>query len=281
MLKPGRTQELVVSRISDYGLYLADDEQNEVLLPNRYVSLANKPGDRLEVFVYHDSEDRLVATTETPKLREGEVGLLRVVDKNLHGAFLDWGLTGKDLFLPNRNQQGGVLAGRSYVVYLYVDSITGRCVATMKFKNYVNNDVITVQLRQQVELLVVSESPIGYRVILNNRHWGMIYKNQLFRSVAIGDRLTGFVRKITDDNRIDVSLQQEGVAEIRHAAQTLLQLVRDNGGSLPLSDDSDPAEVVARTGMSKKTFKRALGMLLKRGEVTASPEGVKLSDGHE
>ncbi|MDE7068998.1 MAG: hypothetical protein K2O63_00560 [Alistipes sp.] len=281
MLKPGRTQRLVVSRISDYGLYLTDDEQNEVLLPNRYVSLADKPGDTLDVFVYHDSEDRLVATTETPKLREGEVGLLRVVDKNLHGAFLDWGLAGKDLFLPNRNQQGGVLTGRSYVVYLYVDSITGRCVATMKFKNYVNNDIITVQLRQQVELLVVSESPIGYRVILNNRHWGMIYKNQLFRDVAIGDRLTGFVRKITDDNRIDVSLQQEGLAEIRHAAETLLKLVRDNGGTLALNDDSDPAEVTARTGMSKKTFKRSLGMLLKRGEVTVSQEGVKLCTTNE
>ena len=156
MLKAGRTQTLTVNRISDYGLYLIDDEQNEVLLPNRYVSLANKVGDTLEVFVYHDSEDRLVATTETPKLREGEAGFLRVVDKNLHGAFLDWGLAGKDLFLPNRNQQGGVLAGRNCLVYLYVDSVTGRCVATMKFKSYVNNDVLLVKPREGVSLLVAS-----------------------------------------------------------------------------------------------------------------------------
>ena len=265
MLKAGRTQTLTVNRISDYGLYLIDDEQNEVLLPNRYVSLANKVGDTLEVFVYHDSEDRLVATTETPKLREGEAGFLRVVDKNLHGAFLDWGLAGKDLFLPNRNQQGGVLAGRNCLVYLYVDSVTGRCVATMKFKSYVNNDVITVKPREEVSLLVASESPIGYRVIVNNRHWGMIYRNQLFRRIGVGDRLKGYVTRITEDNRIDVSLQQQGVAEVRH--------------SLPLNDDSDPAEIAARTQMSKKVFKRSLGMLLKRGAVEITQNGVKLT-GH-
>ena len=279
MLKAGRTQTLTVNRISDYGLYLIDDEQNEVLLPNRYVSLANKVGDTLEVFVYHDSEDRLVATTETPKLREGEAGFLRVVDKNLHGAFLDWGLAGKDLFLPNRNQQGGVLAGRNCLVYLYVDSVTGRCVATMKFKSYVNNDVITVKPREEVSLLVASESPIGYRVIVNNRHWGMIYRNQLFRRIDVGDRLKGYVTRITEDNRIDVSLQQQGVAEVRHSAETLLSMIHENGGSLPLNDDSDPAEIAARTQMSKKVFKRSLGMLLKRGAVEITQNGVKLT-GH-
>ena len=149
MLRAGRTQKLTVSRVSEYGLYLTDEEQNEVLLPNRYISLADKPGDEKEVFVYHDSEDRLVATTETPLLRAGEAGYLRVVDKTVHGAFLDWGLHGKDLFLPNRNQQGGILAGRSYIVYLYEDSITGRCVATTKLKGFINNDLVTVEPRDR------------------------------------------------------------------------------------------------------------------------------------
>ena len=176
MLRAGRIQKLTVSRISDYGLYLADEEQNEVLLPNRYISLTDKPGDEKEVFLYHDSEDRLVATTETPLLRVGEAGYLRVVDKTAHGAFLNWGLYGKDLFLPNRNQQGGIIAGRSYIVYLYEDSVTGRCVATCKLKSFINNDIITVAPRQEVDLLVASESPIGYRVIINNRHWGMLYR---------------------------------------------------------------------------------------------------------
>ena len=210
MLRAGHVQQLTVSRISEHGLFLADEEQQEVLLPNRYVSLADKVGDTKEVFVYHDSEDRLVATTETPLLKAGEAGYLKVVDKTEHGAFLDWGLYGKDLFLPNRNQQGGVLPGRSYIVYLYEDNITGRCVATMKLKGFINNDIITVAPRQAVELLVASESPIGYR---------------------------------------------------------------------PLNDASAPEEVAARTQMSKKVFKRSLGMLLKRGEVEMTEQGIKLRKG--
>lgn len=276
MLKAGYTQTLVVARISDYGLYLADEEGAEVLLPNRYVSLADKVGDTKEVFVYHDSEDRLVATTEQPLLRAGEVGILQVVDRTAHGAFLDWGLHGKDLFLPNRNQQGGVVVGQRYIVYLYEDDITGRCVATMKLKGFVNNETITVKPREEVDLLVASESPIGYRVILNNRHWGMLYRNQLFRPVEVGDRLTGYVSRITEDHRIDVSLQRRGVAQVRDAADTLRQLLRDNDGALPLGDDSSPEEIAARTQMSKKSFKRALGMLLKSGEVEFTDLGIRL-----
>ena len=278
MLRAGRIQTLTVSRISDYGLYLADEEQNEVLLPNRYISLTDKPGDEKEVFLYHDSEDRLVATTETPLLRVGEAGYLRVVDKTAHGAFLDWGLYGKDLFLPNRNQQGGIIAGRSYIVYLYEDSVTGRCVATCKLKSFINNDIITVAPRQEVDLLVASESPIGYRVIINNRHWGMLYRNQLFRPIAVGDRTKGYVRKLTEDNRIDVSLQQEGFAQVKDSAEVLLQLVRDNGGFLPLNDDSAPEEVNRLTQTSKKVFKRSLGMLLKRGAVTVDEQGIKINE---
>ena len=278
MLRAGRIQKLTVSRISDYGLYLADEEQNEVLLPNRYISLTDKPGDEKEVFLYHDSEDRLVATTETPLLRVGEAGYLRVVDKTAHGAFLDWGLYGKDLFLPNRNQQGGIIAGRSYIVYLYEDSVTGRCVATCKLKSFINIDSITVAPRQEVDLLVASESPIGYRVIINNRHWGMLYRNQLFRPIAVGDRTKGYVRKLTEDNRIDVSLQQEGFAQVKDSAEVLLQLVRDNGGFLPLNDDSAPEEVNRLTQTSKKVFKRSLGMLLKRGAVTVDEQGIKINE---
>ena len=276
MLKAGHTQKLTITRISEYGLYLADEEQAEVLLPNRYVSLTDRVGDEKEVFVYHDSEDRLVATTETPLLRAGEAGYLKVVDKTPHGAFLDWGLFGKDLFLPNRNQQGGILTGHSYIVYLYEDDITGRCVATTKLKSFINNDTIDVSPRQEVRLLVASESPIGFRVIIDNRHWGMLYRNQLFRPVAVGDRLTGYVRRITEDNRIDVSLQQQGVAQVRDSADELRRLLRANGGTLPLGDRSDPADIAARTQMSKKVFKRALGMLLKSGEAETSDTETRL-----
>lgn len=277
MLKAGHNYQLTISRISDYGVYLTDGEENEVLLPNRYTSLADKVGDEKTVFIYHDSEDRLVATTETPLLQSGEAGYLEVVDKTAHGAFLDWGLHGKDLFLPNRNQQGGILVGHRYIVYLYEDSITGRCVATCKLKSFINNDLVTVKPRQQVQLLVASESPIGYRVIIDNRHWGMLYRNQLFSPIAIGDRLTGYIRRITEDNRIDVSLQQEGFVQVQASADRLLQLLEKNDGRLALNDDSTPEEVARRTGMSKKTFKRSLGMLLKSGAVTVDDKGIKLN----
>ena len=268
-MKVGHIQTLKVNRISDYGLYLVDDEGQEVLLPNRYVSLTNAIGDEIEVFVYHDSEDRLVATTDKPLITEGRVSYLKVVDKNIHGAFLDWGLKGKDLFLPNRNQQGGVLPGRSYIVWLYVDNITGRCVATMKLKPFIDNDIITVKPRQKVDILIASESPIGYRAIIDSRHWGMVYKNQIFQKVQIGDRFEGFVRRITDDNRIDLSLRQEGYDGVASSADTLLAILHDNGGVLPVGEDSSPEEVHAATQMSKKVFKRAVGMLLKRGAITA------------
>ncbi|MBO5465699.1 MAG: hypothetical protein J5989_09455 [Alistipes sp.] len=276
MMKVGRIQTLKVSRISDYGLYLADDEGQEVLLPNRFVSLANAVGDEIEVFVYHDSEDRLVATTDKPLITEGRVAYLKVIDKNIHGAFLDWGVSGKDLFLPNRNQQGGVLAGRSYVVWLYVDNITGRCVATMKLKGFIDNDVITVEPRQKVDLLIASESPIGYRAIINSRHWGMIYKNQIFSDVRVGDSLEGYVRRITEDNRIDLSLRREGYDGVAASAETLYSLLRNNGGVLSVGDDSSPEEVHAVTQMSKKVFKRAVGMLLKRGDIVAEGHQIKL-----
>ena len=275
-MKVGRIQTLKVNRISDYGLYLADEEGQEVLLPNRFVSLGNAVGDEIEVFVYHDSEDRLVATTDKPLITEGTVASLKVVDKNIHGAFLDWGVSGKDLFLPNRNQQGGVLPGRSYVVWLYVDNITGRCVATMKLKGFIDNDVITVEPRQKVDLLIASESPIGYRAIINSRHWGMVYKNQIFQQVNVGDRLEGYVRRITEDNRIDLSLRREGYDGVAASADGLFELLKSNGGLLPVGDDSTPDEVHAATQMSKKVFKRAVGMLLKRGEIEAEPHQIKL-----
>ena len=275
-MKVGHIQTLKVNRISDFGLYLIDEDGQEVLLPNRYVSLENKEGDEIEVFVYHDSEDRLVATTDRPLITEGKAAYLKVVDKNIHGAFLDWGLAGKDLFLPNRNQQGGVLAGKSYIVWMYVDNITGRCVATMKLKPFVDNDIITIKPRQKVDILIASESPIGYRAIIDSRHWGMLYKNQIFKPVKVGDRMEGFVRRITDDNRIDLTLRQEGYDGVANSADDLLALIKENGGEISIGDNSSPEKVHALTQMSKKVFKRAVGILLKRGAIKTDGESIKL-----
>mgnify|MGYP003304261840 CR=1 FL=1 len=275
-MKTGQIQTLKVSRISDFGLYLIDDEGAEVLLPNRFTRLDMKEGDEVEVFVYHDSEDRLVASTEQPLIKVGEVAALKVVDKSIHGAFLEWGLSGKHLFLPNRNQQGSIIAGQKTVVYMYVDDRTGRCVATNKIKPFIyNEDPITVKVGDEVDVLVAFETPIGYRVVINNRHWAMIYKNQLFRPIRVGDKTKGWVRKITEDMRIDVSLQQTGLAEVETSVVKLEQMLRDHGGVLGVNDHSEPQDVARLTGMSKKVFKRALGMLLKQGKVRQTEHGIE------
>ena len=277
IMKTGQIQTLKVSRISDFGLYLIDDEGAEVLLPNRFTRLDMKEGDEVEVFVYHDSEDRLVASTEQPLIKVGEVAALKVVDKSIHGAFLEWGLSGKHLFLPNRNQQGGVIAGQKTVVYMYVDERTGRCVATNKIKPFIyNEDPLTVKVGQEVDVLVAFETPIGYRVVINNRHWAMIYKNQLFRPIRVGDKTRGWVRKITEDMRIDVSLQQTGLVEVETSVVKLEQMLKEHGGVLGVNDRSEPQEVAHLTGMSKKVFKRALGMLLKQGKVRQTEHGIEV-----
>ena len=276
-MKTGQIQTLKVSRISDFGLYLIDEEGAEVLLPNRFTRLDMKEGDEVEVFVYHDSEDRLVASTEQPLIKVGEVAALKVVDKSIHGAFLEWGLSGKHLFLPNRNQQGSVIAGQKTVVYMYVDERTGRCVATNKIKPFIyNEDPLTVKVGDEVDVLVAFETPIGYRVVINNRHWAMIYKNQLFRPIRMGDRTKGWVRKITEDMRIDVSLQQTGLAEVETSVVKLEQMLREHGGVLGVNDHSEPQDVARLTGMSKKVFKRALGMLLKQGKVRQTEHGIEV-----
>ena len=275
-MKTGEIQTLKVSRISDFGLYLIDDEGAEVLLPNRFTRLDMKEGDEVSVFVYHDSEDRLVASTEKPLIKAGEVAALKVVDKSIHGAFLDWGLSGKHLFLPNRNQQGGVIAGQKTVVYMYIDERTGRCVATNKIKPFIyNEEPLTVKVDDEVDVLVAFETPIGFRVVIDNRHWGMIYKNQLVRPLHVGDRCRGWVRKITEDMRIDVSLQQSGLAGVESSVVLLEKMLKEHGGVLPVNDKSESTDVSRLTGMSKKVFKRALGMMLKQGKVRQTEHGIE------
>lgn len=278
MILSGIYHTLRVNRISDYGLYLADEEDNEVLLPNRYVSLENKVGDMMDVFVYHDSEDRLVATTEKPYATVGETAFLQVVDKTVHGAFLDWGLSAKDIFLPNRNMIGRLDPGRKYVVYVYRDNITGRAVTSMSLKNFISNESLDLKRGQEVDIMVALKTEAGFRVVINNRYWGMIYDNQLFGNIKIGDRTKAYIRRITDDNRVDLSLQQEGYDEVKKSADRIIALMRENGGFLPLHDGSSPEEVNAVTRMSKKVFKRSVGYLMKRDMITMDGKGIKLPE---
>lgn len=268
MLSAGEYQTLRISRIAEPGIYLADEEGNEVLLPNRYVSLADKVGGLVEVFVYHDSENRLIATREKPLATVGEVAVLEAVDRNAHGVFLAWGITAKDLFLPNRNVPFEVQIGSRYPVYLYRDNLTGRVVATTKLNKYISNAEVSVRPREQVDIVVVRRMEMGYRVVINNRHWGMIYSDQIFSPVKVGDRLTAYVHRISEEGRIDVMLQQEGRELREDATSKLLSLLEKNGGTLPLCDGSSPEEIAALTGLSKKSFKRAVGALYKERRIS-------------
>lgn len=276
MLTPGQYYTLTVSRNTDFGQFLVDDDGDEILLPNRYVTPNIQPGDPIKVFVYTDSEDRPVATTEQPFLLAGEAAWLEAVDRTLHGAFFDWGLSGKNLFMPVRNMIARIDTGKKYIVYMYVDSVSNRLTGTTKLNPFIRNEELTVAPGDEVDILVALKNPVGYRVIINNKHWGMIYSNQIFSRVEIGDRLKGYITRITEDNRVDVSLQKQGYDEVKDAAEKLLELLKEHGGTLPVGDKSDPEEVRRRTHMSKKVFKRAVGTLLKQGKVEADDSRVIL-----
>jgi len=276
MLTPGQYYTLTVGRNTDFGQFLIDDDGDEILLPNRYVTDEIQPGDPIEVFVYTDSEDRPVAITERPFLLVNQAAYLEAVDKTLHGAFFDWGVSAKNLFMPVRNMVTRVDIGKKYIVYMYVDTISNRLTATTKLNPFIRNEEITVEPGDEVDILVAIANPLGYRVIINNKHWGMIYSNQIFSRVEIGDKLKGFIVRITDDNRIDVSLQKQGFDEVKDAADKLVGLLQENGGSLAVGDKSDPEEVRRRTQMSKKVFKRAVGTLLKQGKIEANDTRIVL-----
>lgn len=266
MLKAGEIERLIVSRFTDNGAYLINTEEEEVLLPNRYVDEDLKVGDEVKVFVYLDSEERIVACTEMPFIIVGEVALLECVDVSGFGAFLDWGML-KNLFIPFSNQSVEMEVGRWYIVYAYRDEQTGRVVATTKLGRYINNDDISVSVKEEVEIVVAKRNDFGFRVVINNKHWGMIYHNQIFKQVEIGDILTGYIVRITDDNRIDVSLSKLGVEQFGESADVIMSLLTEMDGVLPVGDNSTPDEIYKITNMSKKMFKRGAGKLLKEGKI--------------
>lgn len=277
MIRAANHHRLTIARKTDNGLYLTDGEGNEVLLPNRYVPETYEIGDPMEVFVYTDSEDRPVATTDTPKIVEGGIAALQAVGFNYHGTFLDWGLP-KDLFVPKRNQQAPMLVGEWYVVSVYADNVTGRAVGTSKLGKIINNEEITVRPKEEVDIIVAVRKEKGFRVVINDKHWGMLYDNQIFTDVKLGMRMKAYVRKIAEDGRIDVSLQQEGFDQVKIAADEVLKMIDEADGVLPVGDKSDPEEVRLATGMSKKIFKRAVGYLMSRGVVESGETSVKRAE---
>ncbi|MBC6607044.1 GntR family transcriptional regulator [Hymenobacter sp. BT188] len=274
MLALGDYNELEVARAVDFGLYLTSDD-GDLLLPIKYVPEGTQIGDRLRVFVYRDSEDRLIATTLEPLARVGEFAALTVKDVSSNGAFLEWGLE-KDLFLPYRNQRQALRVGQRATVYVYLDENSDRIVASSKWEKYLPQAEFPGQAGDQVELFVAQDTDLGYTVIVNGAYLGLLYHNEVFRPLRLGDKPTGYVRQIRPDGKLDVSLQKVGYDEALDATETILTALRANGGALPLSDKSEPDDIYRRLGMSKKVFKKALGTLYKRGLVQLAPDETRL-----
>ena len=269
MLYLGDFNELEVLRLTEHGAFLGSDD-GDVLLPGRYVPTDPAPrvGDVLRVFVYRDSEDRLVATTQRPLAKVGEFAALRVRDVNAAGAWLDWGLD-KDLLLPWRQQRRELQPGDRAVVYVYLDDASDRLVATTKLNRYLDPDAAPLEAGQPVALLVMQETDLGFAVIIEQRWSGILYRNEVFQPVHTGDELPGFIKRVRPDGKVDVALQASGYADaVADATATLLDALRAAGGHLPLSDSSDPADIHRLLRMSKKTFKKALGHLYRTGAVT-------------
>lgn len=274
-MKIGQYNKLTINRFVDFGAYLIDDEDNEVLLPKRYLTGDEELDDTIEVFVYNDSENRPVATTEHPHATVGQFCLLRVKAVNAVGAFLDWGLVAKDLLVPFREQRVRMQAGRSYIVYVHIDPSSGRIVASAKLDRFLNKTYTDYYHRQKVDVLIVQQLEIGYRIIVDGKHWGMIYNNELYQQVNVGEHHTGFVKQVRDDGKIDVTLSKIEKMRIDDVADEILNYLQENGGIMTLSDKSSPEDILNTFNCSKKDFKKALGLLYKLHKVTLGDE-VKL-----
>lgn len=268
----GNYNDLKLSRFVEFGAYLTDEQGTEVLLPLRYLTGEERTGDTLRVFVYHDSEGRPVATTETPHAVVGDFALMRVKAVNAVGAFLDWGLEGKDLLVPFSEQRVRMNAGRSYIVRLYLDNVTGRVAASAKLGKFLGSTPPNYYHRQKVDALITQQLELGYRVIINSSHWAMVYQNELYHEVNIGEHHTGFVKLVRDDGKIDITLEKMEKLRVDDVAQRVLDHLRGNGGKTHLNDKSSPEEIMRTLSCSKKDFKKALGQLYKLRLITLKPE---------
>lgn len=275
MLRIGEYNNLKVARLVDFGAYLADDNGNEVLLPLRYMEEDTRPGDELTVFLYTDSEDRPVATTERPYAKVGEFAFLQVEDVNSTGAFLDWGLP-KDLLVPYKEQKSKMRRGGLYLVYVYLDSATGRVVASAKIEKFIGNKFPTYKRGDIVQALIYSHDDLGYRAIVDNLYQGMIYESDIFKNLEIGDTMTTRVNKVRDDGKIDLVPGGDTGDRVREIAEKFYYLTDAAGGHSSLTDDSSPAEIKDLMECSKKDFKKALGFLLKKGVISIDEKGVTL-----
>ena len=271
----GTVNRLSVVRRADQGLYLSGGPE-DILLPNRYVPEGVQVGDELDVFVYLDQEERLVATTERPLAQVGDFAWLRVSWINQFGAFLDWGLM-KDLFVPFREQKMKMQKDRSYLVHIHLDPETYRIVGSAKVERYLSTDYPPYHGGDEVSILVWQKTDLGFKAIVDNRFSGLLYDEEIFRSLHSGDRLTAYVKQVRPDGKIDLSLQRKGQKAVRDFRDILLSHLQNNGGYTHLGDHSPAEEIYAIFGVSKKVFKKAIGDLYKRHLITLQPDGLHLT----
>jgi predicted RNA-binding protein (virulence factor B family) len=276
MVNVGQYNTLRVVKEVDFGLYL-DGGDDEILLPKRYVPEGLQPDDEITVFIYHDNEGRLIATTARPIATVGEIAMMEVADANSTGAFLKWGVM-KDVFVPISQQEQRMRPGDKRLVRLFIDEKTGRVTGTEKIDKFLSNYDLTVKDLDPVDLLVFQKTDIGYKVIINNVHLGVLHFNEVFRDLAIGEKLKGYVKHIRPDNKIDVSPGLKGYTKVPEEETRVLNLLKKNNGYLPYNDKSDPEKIHEYFGMSKKTFKMTIGALYKKRLVAFTQTGTKLEE---
>jgi predicted RNA-binding protein (virulence factor B family) len=276
MIEQGRNIELKIVKRATFGLFLTDGSGEEILLPNKYCSEEMKPGGNITVFVYRDSEGKKVATTLTPKIFIHEFALLKVTSVTGVGAFLDWGLE-KELMVPFREQKQKMVEGRWYVIYLDLDKKTDRLYASNRVERFLQNENIALKEGEEVDLVVFQKTDLGYSVIVNHAHKGLIFDNEIFQQIRIGDRLKGYVKRIRDDHKIDISLQPIGFRKFNDSNTELIySQLNEYGGYLAITDKSSPEEIYSQFGISKKAFKKSLGTLYKQRKIEILPDGIRL-----
>lgn len=276
MLKIGNYNTLEVVKLVDFGVYLDGGNGLEILLPTRYIDKPLHIGDNIEVFIYTDSEDRLIATTLRPLATVGEFAFLRVQQVNKIGAFVDCGLA-KDILVPFREQKMRMIQGRNYLVYLYLDDASKRIAASSKIEKFLNNTYPEYKKGQPVQALVYRKNEIGYNVIVNNLHSGMIYDNEIFANINIGDYVTAYVKNVRDDGKIDLTLSDQIENRIDALSERILKYMMINNGSLGVNDNSSPEEIKATFGCSKKDFKKAIGNLYKARKIKIENDKISLN----
>ena len=281
MVLLGQYNTLPVCKLVDFGLYLDGGDGLEILMPKRYMPADVKEGDVLRVFVYQDAEARLIATNEHPYATVGQFANLKVNSVNAVGAFADWG-TSKELLIPHSEQGAKMEEGHRYIVYIYIDELTGRIAGTSKVDKHLGNVPPKYEVGEEVEALIWKRTPMGYKVIINNQHAGLIYENQIFRDVRIGERLRAWVRGVRDDDKIDLSLQPLGYRQMIDPAEAaVLKALHLHGGFMPLTDHSTPELIAFELQMSKKTFKKAIGALYRQHRILIADDGITLIDDDE